>query len=497
MGQDVDLALLLGCGLVLVAVLSVRVSSRTGLPALLVYLLIGLSIGESGLGIRFDDYELTKDLGLLALGLILAEGGLTTRWAQVRPAAAPAVLLSTVGLGLNVAVVSGVCMLVLDTSGRTALLLAAAVSSTDAAAVFSVLRRLPLRTRVRSILEAESGLNDAPAIVLITLASSDEWGATPLWETLGLVGYELLAGLAIGLAIGWVGRASLGRLALPSAGLYPLATVALLMLSYALAGVAHASGFLAVYVAGVVVGNTRLPHRRAVLGFATSLSLLAELGLFVLLGVLASPPRLVDAVPEALLVGAAALFLGRPLAVAVSTTWFRVSWRQQAFLAWSGLRGAVPIVFATVPVAAGVPGATDVLDVVFVLVVVYTLLQAPTLPAVGRLLGVVEDLEARDLEVEAAPLETAGADLLQVRVRPGSQLHGVYADELRLPEGAVLSLVVRNGVGMVPSGDFRLQRGDQLLVVATTASRARAEERLRAVSRDGKLAHWYGVRGSS
>jgi potassium/hydrogen antiporter len=189
-----------------------------------------------------------------------------------------------------------------------------------------------------------------------------------------------------------------------------------------------------------------------------------------------------------------ALFLARPLAVLVSTAAFGFTWREQAFLSWSGLRGAVPIVLAIVPVANGVPGGTDVLDAVFVLVVVYTLVQAPTLPAVGRWLGVVEDLEARDLEVEAAPLESVGADLLQVTVRPGSHLHGVYVDDLRLPVGAVLSLVVRGGVGAVPTPDTRLQRGDQLLVVATTASRAAAEERLRAVSRDGKLARWYGGR---
>jgi cell volume regulation protein A len=493
-GGSVDLALLLGCALVLVAVLSVRVSSRTGVPALLVYLALGLVLGESGVGITFEDYGLTEDLGLLALAVILAEGGLTTRWSSIRKAAAPAAVLSTVGLAVNVAVVAGVCLLVLDTSGRTALLLAAAVSSTDAAAVFSVLRRLPIKPRLRALLEAESGLNDAPAVVLITLASSSDWGSTPLWETAGLVLYELAFGLAIGLAVGWLGRSTLGRLALPSAGLYPLATVALVLLAFGLAGVLHASGFLAVYVAGVVVGSTRLPHRRAVLGFATSLSLLAELALFVLLGLLASPSRLLDVVPEALLVGGAALFLGRPLAVALSTTWFGVPWKHQAFLAWAGLRGAVPIVLATVPVAAGVPGGTEVLDVVFVLVVVYTLLQAPTLPFVGRRLGVVEDLEARDLEVEAAPLETVRADLLQVRVRPGSQLHGVYIDELRLPEGAVLSLVVRDGRGIVPNADFRLQRGDQMLVVATSESRALAEERLRAVSADGKLARWYGVK---
>jgi cell volume regulation protein A len=486
-----DLTLLLGCGLVLVAVLAVRLSSRTGVPALLVYLGIGLALGEAGIGVRFEDYDLTSELGLIALAVILAEGGLTTRWSQVRPALPVAVVLSTLGVLISVAVVAGMSVLVLGTSFRTAVLLGGAVASTDAAAVFSVLRRLPLRARVRSVLEAESGLNDAPTVVLVTLASSSSWDSTSGWEVAALIAYELGVGLAVGLAVGWVGRTSLGRLALPSAGLYPLATVALVLLAYGAAGSLHASGFLAVYVAGLVIGSTRLPHRRAVLGFATSLALLAELGLFVLLGLLASPSRFVDAVPQAMLVGAAALFLARPLAVLVSTSPFGVPLREQAFLAWAGLRGAVPIVLATVPVSAGVAGGTEVLDVVFVLVVVYTLVQAPTLPFVGRRLGVVEDLEARDLEVESAPLEQVGADLLQVQVRPGSHLHGVYVDELRLPPGAVLSLVVRRGEGTVPTPETRLEVGDQLLVVATTDSRPGAEERLRAVSRDGKLARWY------
>jgi cell volume regulation protein A len=491
-GHTVDLALLLGCALLLVAVLAVRLSSRTGVPALLVYLALGLVLGEDGFGIQFDDYKLTQELGLVALAVILAEGGLTTRWQQVRRAALPAVVLSTVGVAISVGVVAGLCMAVLDTTARTALLLGAAVASTDAAAVFSVLRRLPLRSRLRALLEAESGLNDAPTVVLVTLASSSHWGHRSVWWSLAMVGYELVGGLVVGLAIGFFGRWSLGRLALPSAGLYPIATVALVLMSFGAAGSLHASGFLAVYVAGVVVASSRLPHRRAVLGFATSLALLAELGLFVLLGLLASPSRLLDAVPSAVFVGAVVLFVARPLAVFVSTALFGYTWREQAFLSWSGLRGAVPIVLAIVPVANGVPGGTDVLDVVFVLVAVYTLVQAPTLPWIGRRLGVVEDLEARDLEVEAAPLDAVGADLLQVTVRPGSQLHGVYVDELRLPDGAVLSLLVREGVGTVPNPDTRLQRGDQLLVVATTASRATAEERLRAVSRDGKLARWYG-----
>lgn len=494
MDHGVDLAVLAGCGLLLTAVLAVRLSSRTGVPALLVYLGIGLALGEAGLGIRFEDYELTGEIGLVALAIILAEGGLTTRWAQVREAAGVATVLSTIGVLISVSVVAGATVWLLGTSWRTALLLGAAVASTDAAAVFSVLRRLPLKSRISRLLEAESGLNDAPTVVLVTLVSSDSWASTSALEVAGLVVYELVVGLAVGLAIGWVGRVTLGRLALPSAGLYPLATVGLVLLSFGAAGIARGSGFLAVYVAGLVIGSTRLPHRRAVLGFATSLALLAELGLFVLLGLLASPGRLVDALPTALVVGAAALLVARPLAVLVSTTPFRTPLREQAFLAWAGLRGAVPIVLAIVPVTQHVPGGERVLDVVFVLVVVYTLLQAPTLPYVGRRLGVVEDVAARDLEVEAAPLESVGADLLQVTVRSGSQLHGVYVDELRLPPGAVLSLVVRGREGTVPTSDTRLEHGDQLLIVATTESRTLTEERLRAVSRDGKLARWYGPR---
>jgi cell volume regulation protein A len=494
MDHGVDLALLAGCGLLLVAVLAVRLSSRTGVPALLVYLALGLVLGEAGFGIRFEDYDLTGELGLVALAVILAEGGLTTRWTQVRDAAGIATVLSTLGVAVSVGVVAGSCVWLLDTSWRTALLLGAALASTDAAAVFSVLRRLPLKARVRTILEAESGLNDAPTVVLVSLASSDSWSSTTVWEVLGLVVFELVVGQAVGVAVGFVARTGLARLALPSAGLYPLATVAVVLLAFGGAGALNASGFLAVYVAGVIVGSAKLPHRRAVLGFATSLALLAELGLFVLLGLLASPDRLVDALPTALVVGGAALFVARPLAVLLSTTAFRLPLKEQTFLAWAGLRGAVPIVLAIVPVTQHVPDGTKVLDVVFVLVVVYTLVQAPTLPMVGRRLGVVEDLAARDLEVEAAPLEEAGADLLQVRVRPGSHLHGVYVDELRLPPGAVLSLIVRDKEGQVPTRDTRLQTGDQLLIVATTESRSAAEDRLRAVSKDGKLARWYAPR---
>ncbi|MDP9436732.1 MAG: potassium/proton antiporter [Actinomycetota bacterium] len=492
MDEHLNLLLLLGCGLLLVAVLAVRLADRTGLPSLLVYLALGVLVGEAGLGIEFEDYDLTADLGLIALAVILAEGGLTTRWAVVRPALPFATVLATVGVGVSVAVVAGVAHLLLGVDLQTAVVLGGVLASTDAAAVFSVLRRLPLAPWVRSTLEAESGLNDAPAVVVVVLASSDAFGETGLLDVLLVVGVELVGGALLGVAVGRLGRLLLSRAALPSAGLYPLATVGLVLVAFTAANALHASGFLAAYVAGLAFGNGPLPHRRAVLGFAGSLSLLAEVGLFVLLGLLVSPDRLPEAVGLALLVGAASTFLARPLAVAVSAAPFRLPLREQLFLSWAGLRGAVPIVLATIPVTAGVDGAERVVDVVFVLVVVYTLVQAPTLPFVGRRLGVVERGQALDLEVETAPLEEMGADLLQLRIPPGSRLHGVYVEELRLPPGAQLTLVVRDGQSLVPGPTTQLAVGDQLLVVATTAVRDAAEARLKAVARAGKLARWYG-----
>jgi cell volume regulation protein A len=370
------------------------------------------------------------------------------------------------------------------------------VASTDAAAVFSVLRRLPLKSRISAALEAESGLNDAPVVVLVVLASSDAWATTSVLDGVLLVGLELLGGAALGLAVGRLGREVLARAALSAAGLYPLATVALALLAFAAGENLHVSGFLAVYLAALVLGNSPLPHRRAVLGFASSTALLAEAGLFVLLGLLASPARLLPALPEALLIGAAATFVARPLAVLLSAAPFRLPWREQAFLSWAGLRGAVPIVIATIPVNEGLPGATGVVDVVFVLVVVYTLVQAPTLPWVGRRLGVAVVGHAVDVEVEVAPLEQLSADLLQVRVGPDSRMHGVYVEELRLPQGAHVTLIVRDGRSLVPGPHTHFVHGDQVLVVTTSAVREAAEARIRAVARGGKLARWQGVSGS-
>ena len=495
MSHQVTLALLLSAAVLLVAVGAVRLSTRLGLPSLLVYLALGVAIGEAGLGIRFSDAELTRTLGTCALVVIIAEGGLTARWSVLRPVVGPAAVLSTVGVAASVVAVGAVAHWLLRVDWRVGLLYGAVLSSTDAAAVFSTLRRLRLRRRPVAILEAESGINDAPAVLLVTILSTGAALTHPWWQELLVVGYELAVGGVVGLVVGVAGAWALRHAALPAAGLYPLAAIGLTVLAYATGTVAHASGFLAVYVSGVVLGNARLPHRQSILGFADGLAWLAQIGLFVLLGLLASPERLGHAVVPALVVGLALVLLARPLSVAASVTWFRVGWRDQAFLSWGGLRGAVPIVLATIPLSERVPGAVALFDVVFVLVVVYTLVQGGTLPPVARLLRITAPAEATELMVDTAPLERMNADLLQLDVPPGSRLSGVYLDELRLPVGAVVTLVLRNGRGFVPDRDTRLRTGDSLLIVATAEVRDQAERRLRAVSRRGRLARWFAEDG--
>lgn len=497
MDDSINVALLIGTAVLLIAVAAVRLSSRLGLPSLLVYLVLGMALGPIGLGIQFTDAELTRTLGLCALVVIISEGGLTARWNELRPVLGPAVVLSTLGVLVSAGVVAAVGHFLLGLDWRLAFLYGAVLSSTDAAAVFATLRRLRIRPRLSALLEAESGINDAPVVLLVLALSAADLGGGdhPWWEHVLLALYELGAGALIGVGVGFCGAWLLRHAALPAAGLYPLATVGLTVLAYAVGLAAHASGFLAVYVCGVVLGTSHLPHRRAVLGFADGLAWLAQIGLFVLLGLLVEPAQLGSAVLPALVIGFVLLVVARPLSVAVSVAPFRYRLGDQVFLSWAGLRGAVPIVLATIPLSAGVEGAGTLFNVVFVLVVVYTLAQGWSLPPAAGWLGVLAPDETTELELDAAPLERMRADLLQLDIPSGSKLAGVHIDELRLPEGAAIMLVTRDGRAFVPGPNTRLKTHDSLLIVAADRVREATERRLRAVSRRGRLARWFAEHG--
>src|SRR4051794_22144664 len=456
---------------------------------------MGVARGESAAGIQFENAEVAHSLGFAALAVILAEGGLTTSWREIRPVARMGLSLATIGVAVSVAVVAVGAHYVLGLPWQLAVLLGAVTSPTDAAAVFSVLRVVPLPRRLTGTLEAESGLNDAPTVVLVTLVSSGAAQEHGVLAVLGIVGYELVVGTGFGLAAGFGGAWVMRRAALPSSGLYPLAVLTLAFLAYGAAAFVHGSGFAAVYVAALVLGNTELPHRTATRSFAEGVAWLAQIGLFVMLGLLLSPGRItLDSVGLAVAAGLILTLAARPLSVLVSAIVQPMPRRELGFISWAGLRGAVPIVLTTIPLAEGVDGAARLFDIVFVMVVIYTLLTGPTLPAAARLLKVARRSEPRGLDVEAAPLERIAADLLQVTISPVSQMHGVEVGELRLPRGSSVAMVIREGETIVPERRTVLRHGDDLLVVAPRKLREQTEERPRQVSEHGRLAQWLGTR---
>lgn len=472
---------------------AVRISSRSGFPSLLVYLGIGVAMGQDGIGdIHFNNAEMTQVIGYAALVVILAEGGLGTKWKEIKPALPAASSLALVGVAVSVGVTAAAAHLLIGLEWRQSLIIGAVVSSTDAAAVFSVLRKIPLPARVTGTLEAESGFNDAPVVILVVSFSTA--GPVEHWYVLlGKIALELAIGAAIGLAVGWIGAYALRRVALPASGLYPIAVMAIAVAAYAAGALAHGSGFLAVYLASMALGNARLPHWPATRGFAEGVGWIAQIGMFVLLGLLVTPHEMGDDIVPALVIGLVLTMVARPVSAIVALLPFRVSWPEQALLSWAGLRGAVPIILATIPMVNEVEASRRIFNIVFVLVVVFTLVQGPTLPWVARKLRMGDGTEAADLGIESAPLERLRGHLLSVAIPEGSKMHGVEISELRLPAGAAVTLVVRESKSFVPLPTTILRRGDELLVVATDPVRDAAEQRLRAVGQGGKLAGWLGT----
>ncbi|MEV8568249.1 potassium/proton antiporter [Streptomyces sp. NPDC051322] len=480
------------CSLVLlIAVAAVRISSRSGLPSLLLYLGIGMVIGQDGIfHVKFDNVEMTQVIGYASLVVILAEGGLGTKWKEIRPVLPMAVVLSTLGVAVSVGVTATGAHYLVGLEWRQALIIGAVVSSTDAAAVFSVLRKVPLPSRITGVLEAESGFNDAPVVILVVAFSAA--GPVEHWYVLiGEIALELAIGASIGIAVGMLGSWGMRRVALPASGLYPIAVMAIAVLAYAAGAIAHGSGFLAVYLAAMLLGNAKLPHWPATRGFAEGLGWIAQIGMFVLLGLLVTPHELANDFWPAVIVGLVLTMVARPVSVLLSLAPFRLPWQEQSLMSWAGLRGAVPVILATIPTVSGVRSSDRIFNIVFVLVVVYTLVQGPTLPWLARVLKLGDTSEsASDLGIESAPLERLRGHLLSVAIPPKSRMHGVEVGELRLPAGAAVTLVVRDGKSFVPAPTTVLRRGDELLVVATDPVRDAAEARLRAIGQGGKLAGW-------
>jgi cell volume regulation protein A len=454
--------------LLVLSVLFSRPSERIGIPVVLVFLLIGLIFG-TGFGYRIIDFELAFRIGTMGLVLILFDGGLNTPFRQVREHLLPASLLATVAV-VGTALLVAVAARLLGLGWMTALLLGAIVSSTDAAAVFSALRGsgVQLNRRVGATLELESGLNDPMAVILTLTLTTQIIGAEAfdLPVFLGEVAMQLAIGVAAGLAVGWLGSQLLGRIRVPAAGLYPALTLAVALLAFGLPTLFMGSGFLAVYVAALMLGNRRLPYRSGILRVHDALAWLAQISMFLLLGLLALPGLLMAYGWQGLILALVLAFVARPLMVALCLAPFRYSMRESAFISWVGLRGAVPILLATYPVLAGVDNAMGLFHLAFFVVVVNALVPGATIRWAVSLFGV----ERGGIERPAPVLEINAIDSLPVQIisfklQPAALATGQPAGLLPLPEGSDILLVMRDRQAVPVTAETILQADDHVHVL--------------------------------
>jgi len=467
----VDVLIFIGGGLLLLAIVSSTLSGRFGVPGLLLFLGIGMLAGEQGIGrIAFDNYPLAHAIGTLALVLILFDGGLQTRWRSFRAAWRPAITLSTAGVLATAGLTGIAAAWLLDLPLLVGLLLGSIVGSTDAAAVFSILRGqgLQLKERIAHTLEIESGSND-PMAVLLTLAcvSMLLGDVEPGWSLVGFFAQQVVIGALGGVAVGWAGVWISNRVSLTAMGLYPALVLGVGLLAYGLPAYLGGSGFLSVYLAGLVIGNARVAFQRGILLAHDGGAWVAQIVMFIMLGLLATPSRLMDVALEGMLVAFALMFIARPLAVFVTLAPLRFSVRELTFLSWVGLKGAIPIILAIYPLVLGVPEGELLFNVIFFVVLLSALTQGWTIPPVAKWLGVWEPRyqPAPPITLEINSIRHLDGDIVEYRVEPGARAEGREVRELAFPESALIAMIARGDEIIPPRGRTRIQTDDFVFVV--------------------------------
>ncbi len=466
---SINLVVMVAGVLLLIGIASSKFSARFGMPVLVLFLGVGMLAGSEGLGgIPFENYGFANSVGSVALALILFDGGLRTSLESVRLAWRPALSLSTVGVLFTSTLTGLAAAWVLDISLLHGLLLGGIIGSTDAAAVFSILRtsRLKMPQRLTATLEVESGSNDPMAIFLtvgligIITGTANSAGALSLLFVL-----QFGVGALVGIGVGRVAAWAIDRINLDHPGLYPILAFSFGLLAFGLAAVLEGSGFLAVYIAGIVVGDRLVVFRRGIFLFHDAAAWLGQIMLFVMLGLLSFPSRLVAVAAEGLIIALVLIFVARPLGVLVSVFLFRFRLKEMMFLSWVGLKGAVPITLATFPLMAGVEGGELLFNVVFFVVFVSALTQGWSLPIVARWLGIGEPAAAApSLSVEVNALRHVDGEIIDYTVVPSARVAGKKLSDLVLPEGAVVTLVVRGDEVIMPQGSTILKPDDHAFV---------------------------------
>jgi cell volume regulation protein A len=462
--------LLISSLLLLAGVLASKTAGKTGIPMLLIFLGVGMLAGSDGIGgIRFDNPDIALFLGIIALTFILYSGGIDTKWPSIKPVLKQGIALSTLGVLLTSFSLGGFVYMISELSFLESLLLGSIVSSTDAAAVFSVLRAksIGLKGNIRPLLELESGSNDPMAyfltisiLGLITLETSSIWEIIPLFFIQMIVG-----GL-----LGWLfGRATVlltNKVNLDFEGLYPVMLLALVLITYTTTDLLNGNGFLAVYISAITVGNGKMAHKKSLMKFFDGVAWLMQVVMFITLGLLVFPKQLLPVSGIAILASLFLIFVARPLGVFISLSFFKFKLREKAFISWVGLRGAVPIVFATFPLIANIEMSSTIFHIVFFIVLASVAIQATTLPLAAKLLrlSLPASLKKRSmLDLELS--EDFKNAILEIQLPINSPISGKKILELGFPSTSLIVLVKRNGKFITPNGQTELQEEDELMIM--------------------------------
>ncbi len=487
----IEIILAGAAALVLISIFANKISEWLGVPALLIFLLVGMLAGSEGPGgIYFDNAFIAQSIGIVALAYILFSGGIDTRWSEVRPVLARGVVLATVGVLLTAVLVGAFATAVLGFSPLEGVLLGAVVSSTDAAAVFSILRtrRASMKGILRPLLELESGSNDPMAVFLtigiISLILMPERSALTL---VPLFIQQMAVGGLFGYGMGWLTVHLINRLKLEFEGLYPVLTLTLVLLTYGATAMLGGSGFLAVYTGGLVLGNSTFVHKNSLIRFHEGTAWLMQITLFLALGLLVFPSHLLPLIGPGILIAMFLIFIARPVAVFVSLLPWKMEMREKVMVSWVGLRGAVPIVLATFPLLAGIRGSEIIFNLVFFIVLISALLHGTSIPLVAKWLDVAAPLRRpRGLARDIAGESDAPGELIELTVPPGAAAAGKQIVDLGLPPGALIILMEKGTERFVPSGSTVLEAGDNLLILtgAPLAGQVRAILSAEASPRD-------------
>jgi cell volume regulation protein A len=475
-----DAELILIAGVLLAAgIVGALLADRVRIPGLLLFLGLGMLAGSEGIGgIDFSNASLARTLGTIALVLILFEGGITSGWPEIRPVLGTAASLATVGTLATALVAGFAAKLIFGFSLLEGLIVGAAIAATDSAAIFAVLRNSTLKKRLARSLEGESGMNDPVAVLLVI--GFIEWIQQPGYgalDLLGLMALKLAVGALVGLALGRATTWVLARIELPSDGLYPVATVAIAGLAYGASELVHGSGLLAVYLTALALGTANLPAKRIVVSFHQGIGWVAQIALFILLGLLVFPGRLDDVALKGLALSAVLIFLARPVATFLATALAPFDVRERLMLGWAGLRGATPIWLATFPVVAGIRSGEQEFAIVFFVVVTSTLVQGASFEPLAKRLGLTTDEPALPQRLlESGRIQRMGGDVIAFRLPEGAAAAGHPVRELELPREALVNVIVREGHAIPPRGSTVLREGDELHILVRGELRDEVEE---------------------